>query len=78
MATRRRRSSAEVAPEAAPVVTETAEETPTVEVTEDVYMSKYDKISEEKFAELEARLERLEEFERQAKSIKGWFPAKWN
>ena len=67
-----------------------------VEVTEDVYMSKYDKISEEKFKELEdritalesiaspgaedaitARLRRLEEFERKAKSIKGWFPAKW-
>ena len=67
-----------------------------VEVTEDVYMSKYDKISEEKFKELEeriaaleeiaspgaedaitARLQRLEEFERKAKSIKGWFPAKW-
>lgn len=55
--------------------TETVEIT---EVTEDVYMSKYDKISEEKFAELEARLEKLEEFERQAKSIKGWFPTKWN
>ena len=78
MATRRRRSSAEVAPETTPVVTETVEEIPTVEVTEDVYMSKYDKISEEKFAELEARLEKLEEFERQAKSIKGWFPTKWN
>ena len=70
MATRRRRSSSEVAPE-------TVEETPTVEVTEDVYLSKYDKISEEKFADLEERLARLEEFERQAKSIKGWFPAKW-
>ena len=70
MATRRRRSSSEVAHE-------TVEETPTVEVTEDVYLSKYDKISEEKFADLEARLARLEEFERQAKSIKGWFPAKW-
>ena len=78
MSTRRRRSSAEVAPvvqeEASPVV----EETPTVEVTEDVYMSKYDKISEEKFAELEARIAKLEEFERQAKNIKGWFPTKWN
>jgi len=69
MATRKR-SSAEVAPKA-------VEETPAVEVTEDVYLSKYDKISEEKFADLEARLARLEEFERQAKSIKGWFPAKW-
>ena len=70
MATRRRRSSAEVAP----VV---QEETPAVEITEDVYMSKYDKISEEKFAELEARIAKLEEFEKQAKGIKGWFPAKW-
>ena len=70
MATRRRRSSSEIAPEA-------VEETPTVEVTEDVYLSKYDKISEEKFADLEERLARLEEFERKAKSIKGWFPAKW-
>ena len=70
MATRRKRSSSEVAPEA-------VEETPTVEVTEDVYLSKYDKISEEKFADLEERLARLEEFERKAKSIKGWFPAKW-
>ena len=78
MSTRRRRSSAEVAPvvqeESAPVV----EETPAVEITEDVYMSKYDKISEEKFAELEARIAKLEEFERQAKNIKGWFPTKWN
>ena len=71
MATRRRKTSAEVAPEAV------AEETPAVEVTEDVYLSKYDKISEEKFAEIEARLAKLEEFERQAKGIKGWFPAKW-
>ena len=69
MATRKR-SSAEVAPKV-------VEENSTVEVTEDVYLSKYDKISEEKFADLEARLERLEEFERKAKSIKGWFPAKW-
>ena len=57
MATRRRRSSAEVAP----VV---QEETPAVEITEDVYLSKYDKISEEKFAELEARIAKLEEFVR--------------
>ena len=78
MSTRRRRSSAEVAPEVKEEVTPVVEETPAVEITEDVYMSKYDKISEEKFAELEARLERLEEFEKQAKSIKGWFPTKWN
>ena len=41
-------------------------------------MSKYDKISEEKFAELEARIEKLEKFETQAKQIKGWFPQKWS
>jgi len=78
MSTRRRRSSAEVAPVVQEESTPVVEETPAVEITEDVYMSKYDKISEEKFAELEARLERLEEFEKQAKSIKGWFPTKWN
>ncbi|AOV60317.1 hypothetical protein S820908_170 [Synechococcus phage S-CAM9] len=51
---------------------------PAVEISDDVYMSKYDKISEEKFAELEARIAKLEEFETQAKKIKGWFPQKWN
>lgn len=50
---------------------------PAVEISDEVYMSKYDKISEEKFAELEARIAKLEEFEKQAKSIKGWFPQKW-
>ena len=50
-----------------------------VEITnEDVYMSKYDKLSEEKFAELEERIARLEQFEAQAKQIKGWFPQKWD
>jgi hypothetical protein len=78
MSTRRRRSSAEVAPEVKEEVTPVVEETPAVEITEDVYMSKYDKISEEKFAELEARIAKLEEFEKQAKNIKGWFPTKWN
>lgn len=49
-----------------------------VEITsDDVYMSKYDKLSEEKFAELEERIARLEKFEAQAKQIKGWFPQKW-
>ena len=78
MSTRRRRSSAEVAPVVQEESTPVVEETPAVEITEDVYMSKYDKISEEKFAELEARIAKLEEFERQAKNIKGWFPTKWN
>jgi G3E family GTPase len=49
-----------------------------VEISDDVYMSKYDKISEEKFAELEARIAKLEAFEAQAKQIKGWFPQKWS
>ncbi|WLW37956.1 hypothetical protein [Synechococcus phage S-8S56] len=50
-----------------------------VEITnEDVYMSKYDKLSEEKFAELEERIARLEKFEAQAKQLKGWWPQKWN
>lgn len=50
-----------------------------VEITnEEVYMSKYDKLSEEKFAELEERIARLEKFEAQAKQIKGWFPQKWS
>ena len=49
-----------------------------VEITnEDVYMSKYDKLSEEKFAELEERIARLEKFEVQAKQLKGWWPQKW-
>lgn len=78
MSTRRRRSSAEVAPVVQEESTPVVEETPAVEITEDVYMSKYDKISEEKFAELEARIAKLEEFEKQAKNIKGWFPTKWN
>ncbi|AXN58469.1 glycosyltransferase [Synechococcus virus S-PRM1] len=51
---------------------------PAVEISDDVYMSKYDKISEEKFAELEARIAKLEAFEAQAKQIKGWFPQKWS
>lgn len=51
---------------------------PAVEISDDVYMSKYDKISEEKFAELEARIAKLEAFEAQAKQIKGWFPRKWS
>ena len=50
-----------------------------VEITnEDVYMSKYDKLSEEKFAELDERIARLEKFEAQAKQLKGWWPQKWN
>jgi hypothetical protein len=50
-----------------------------VEITSDeVYMSKYDKLSEERFAELEERIAKLELFEAQAKQIKGWFPQKWN
>jgi hypothetical protein len=50
-----------------------------VEITPDeVYMSKYDKLSEERFAELEERIARLEKFEAQAKQIKGWFPQKWD
>lgn len=57
----------------------TSKKKASVDITpEDVYMSKYDKISEEKFAELEARIEKLEKFEAQAKQIKGWFPQKWS
>ena len=49
-----------------------------VEITnEEVYMSKYDKLSEEKFAELEERIAKLEKFEAQAKQLKGWWPQKW-
>ena len=65
--------------------------------SDDVYMSKYDKISEEKFEELEkriaaleaiaspgaedaivARLAQLEKFEADAKSLKNWWPHKWD